>query len=87
MTALLLSIITTVCALGALIFRIETAAAPLDSYAFDTEKTSDDFRIAVGIRYGSSASTLHSITSPNGFIIGEAEITKTVHGFTPLYEI
>ena len=88
LTAFFLSALMTVCALGtAILFKIETAAAPLDSYKFNTEKTSDDFRIAVGIRYGSSAYPLHSITSPNGFIIGEAEITKTEHGFIPLYEI
>ena len=78
----------TVCALGtAILFKIETSAAPLDSYAFNTEKTSDDFRIAVGIRYGTSAYQLHSVTSPNGFIIGESGITRDKHTFTPLYEL
>lgn len=88
LTALFLSAIIAVGTLGAaILFKIETSAAPLDSYAFEGEKTSDDFRIAVGIRYGSSAYPLHSVTSPNGFIIGEAEITRSKHGFLPLYEI
>lgn len=71
----------------AIAFIIDASAAPLDKYAFDTVKTEEDFRIAVGIRYGSSAYPLHTITSPNGFVIGEAEITKTEHNFTPVYSI
>ena len=88
LTAFFLCSLITVSALGAaILFRIDTAAAPLDSYAFETEKTADDFRLAVGIRYGSSAYPLHSVTSPNGFVIGEAEVTRTNHAFVPLYEI
>ncbi len=68
-------------------FTVDAGASPLDSYKFDTTKTSDDFRLAVGIRYGSSAYPLHQITSPNGFIFGEAEITRTDHAYTPLYSI
>ena len=69
----------------ALAFTLGANAMPLDSYKFDTEKTSDDFRIAVGIRYGSSAYPHHLITSPNGFIFGESEITRTEHGFVPVW--
>ena len=69
----------------AIAFTLGANALPLDSYKFDTVKTSDDFRIAVGIRYGSSAYPHHMITSPNGFVFGEAEITKTEHGFTPIW--
>lgn len=88
LTAFFLASLITVSALGtAILFKIETSAAPLDSYAFNTEKTADDFRLAVGIRYGTSAYPLHSVTSPNGFIIGETDISKTEHGFTPLYEL
>lgn len=71
----------------ALVFILDTSAAPLDRYAFSTQKTSEDFRLAVGIRYGSSAYPLHSITSPNGFVFGEAEISRTVHSFAPLYTL
>ena len=71
----------------AIAFAIDASALPLESYKFSTEKTSDDFRLAVGIRYGSSAFPLHAITSPNGFVFGEAEITRTAHNFTPLYTI
>ena len=88
LTAFFLSTLITVGALGfAILFKIETSAAPLDSYSFNTEKTSDDFRIAVGIRYGSSAYPLHSVTSPNGFVVGEATITRADHDYLPLYEI
>ena len=88
LTAFFLASLLTVSILGtAILFKIETSAAPLDSYQFHTEKTADDFRLAVGIRYGSSAYPLHSVTSPNGFVIGEADISKTEHGFTPLYEL
>ena len=68
-------------------FTIGANALPLESYQFDTQKTSEDFRIAVGVRYGSSAYPHHMITSPNGFVFGEAEITRTEHGFTPLYSM
>lgn len=71
----------------AITFSIDVAALPLESYEFKTEKTSDDFRLAVGIRYGSSAFPLHQITSPNGFVFGEAEITRTEHNFSPIYSI
>ncbi len=71
----------------AIAFTLSTSALPLESYKFSTEKTADDFRLAVGIRYGSSAFPLHAITSPNGFVFGEAEITKTEHNFTPVYSI
>ncbi len=71
----------------AIAFIIDAEALPMDSYAFETIKTEEDFRVAVGIRYGSSAYPLHTITSPNGFVFGEAEITKTEHNFTPVYSI
>ena len=69
----------------AIAFTLGANALPLDSYKFDTVKTSDDFRIAVGIRYGSSAYPHHMITSPNGFVFGESKITKTDHSFSPLW--
>ena len=69
----------------AIAFTIGANALPLSSYKFDTEKTSDDFRLAVGIRYGSSAYPHHLITSPNGFVFGEAEISRTEHGFVPVW--
>jgi len=59
----------------------------MSSYAFDTIKTEEEFRVAVGVRYGSSAYPLHSMTSPYGFVFGEAEITRTEHNFIPLYTI
>ncbi len=71
----------------AIAFTIGAGARELDEYKFSTVKTSDDFRLAVGVRYGSSAYPLHDITSPNGFIFGEGEISRTEHGFTPLYSI
>ncbi|MGM9643139.1 MAG: SpoIID/LytB domain-containing protein [Eubacteriales bacterium] len=71
----------------AIVFTIGVHALPLDSYEFETVTTSDDFRIAVGIRYGSSASPLHSFTSPNGFVVGESQILKTERGYEPLYTI
>lgn len=71
----------------AIVFIIDTSAAPLERYAFNTVKTEEDFRIAVGIRYGSSAYPLHTITSPNGFVFGEAEISRTEHNFTPVYTL
>ncbi len=71
----------------AIAFTIGANATQLDEYKFDTEKTSHDFRLAVGIRYGSSAYALHNVTSPNGFVFGEAVITRTEHDFTPLYSI
>lgn len=71
----------------AIAFAIEASALPLESYQFSTVKTSEDFRLAVGIRYGSSAFPLHAVTSPNGFIFGEAEITRATHSFTPLYSV
>ena len=80
-----LAVVGAICAVISV--HIRTTAAPLDSYAFDTVKTSDDFRLAVGIRYGSSAYPLHGITSPNGFIIGEAKISRTDHAFVPLCSI
>ncbi len=71
----------------AIAFSVGASALPLESYEFSTEKTSDDFRLAVGIRYGSSAFPLHTITSPYGFVFGEAEITRTEHNFTPVYSV
>lgn len=71
----------------AIVFIIDASAAPLERYAFNTVKTEEDFRIAVGIRYGSSAYPLHTITSPNGFVFGEAEISRTEHNFTPVYTL
>ncbi len=71
----------------AIAFTIGANALPLEDYAFDTVKTSDDFRVAVGIRYGTSAYPLHTVTSPNGFIIGEAEISRTDHNYDPIYTI
>ena len=68
-------------------FVTEIKALPISSYAFSTVKTEEEFRVAVGVRYGSSAYPLHAITSPYGFVFGEAEITRTEHNFTPLYTI
>ena len=68
-------------------FFTEVKALPMSSYAFDTIKTEEEFRVAVGVRYGSSAYPLHSMTSPYGFVFGEAEITRTEHNFIPLYTI
>lgn len=68
-------------------FLTRVKALPLGYYAFDTVKTEEEYRIAVGVRYGSSAYPLHAITSPYGFVFGEAEISRTNHGFTPLYTI
>ena len=68
-------------------FFTEVKALPISSYAFKTTKTEEEFRVAVGVRYGSSAYPLHAITSPYGFVFGEAEITRTEHNFTPLYTI
>ncbi|MBQ4140054.1 MAG: SpoIID/LytB domain-containing protein [Clostridia bacterium] len=86
--ACMLSLVTLIGAVYvAMAFSLSTSALPLDSYKFSTEKTSQDFRIAVGIRYGTSAFPLHPITSPNGFVFGEAEISKTAHNFTPVYSI
>jgi stage II sporulation protein D len=68
-------------------FLTRVKALPLGYYAFDTVKTEEEYRIAVGVRYGSSAYPLHAITSPYGFVFGEAEISRTNHGFTPLYMI
>ena len=68
-------------------FFTEIKALPLNSYTFNTVKTSEDYRIAVGVRYGSSAYPLHTVTSPYGYIFGEAEISRTDHNFTPLYTI
>lgn len=68
-------------------FFTEVKALPMSSYAFDTIKTEEEFRVAVGVRYGSSAYPLHAMTSPYGFVFGEAEITRTEHNFTPLYTI
>ncbi len=62
-----------------------SAADALDAYAFDTVKTDDDFRLAIGIRYGSSAFPLHPLTTPYGYVVGEARVTRTNHAFTPLY--
>lgn len=71
----------------AIVFTIGAHALPLNSYEFKTVPTSDDFRIAVGVRYGSSVSPLHSFTSPNGFVVGEARILKEERAFEPLYTI
>jgi hypothetical protein len=68
-------------------FFTKVKALPLGYYAFDTVKTADDYRIAVGVRYGSSAYPLHTMTSPYGFVFGEAEISRTNHGFEPIYTI
>ncbi|MBR4062905.1 MAG: SpoIID/LytB domain-containing protein [Clostridia bacterium] len=68
-------------------FFTEVKALPMSSYAFDTIKTEEEFRVAVGVRYGSSAYPLHAMTSPYGFVFGEAEISRTEHNFTPLYTI
>ena len=68
-------------------FYTKVKALPLGYYAFDTVKTAEDYRIAVGVRYGSSAYPLHTMTSPYGFVFGEAEISRTNHGFEPIYTI
>lgn len=70
----------------AIAFVISASAADsLEAYAFDTVKTDDDFRLAIGIRYGSSAFPVHPLTTPYGYVVGEARVTRTDHDFTPLY--
>ncbi len=71
----------------AIAFTIGANAAALDEYKFSTQKTSHDYRLAVGIRYGSSAYPLHNVTSPYGFVFGEAEISRSEHNFKPIYSI
>jgi len=41
--------------------------------------------VAVALRWGSSAQISYDITSPYGFAVGEANVTRTARSFTPVY--
>lgn len=41
--------------------------------------------IAVALRWGTSSAVSYTVTCPNGFAVGEANVTRTARSFTALY--
>lgn len=63
----------------------ETAAPGPESYAFRSSAADRLFHVAVALRWGTSVTVSHEITSPYGFAVGEALITRTERAFTPVW--
>ena len=74
----------------AISFIISAFAADKDlsEYAMVSSVGARNFYISAGVRYGSSVSISHGISSPYGFIIGETVITNTPNrSFTPVFQL
>ncbi|MCQ2427814.1 MAG: hypothetical protein MJ137_05370 [Clostridia bacterium] len=72
----------------AISFIIDVSAEEnVASYGFASagKDRANGYYVAVALRWGSSAAVSYDITSPHGFAVGEANVTKTARGFTPVY--
>ena len=58
-----------------------------ESYAFASSLSNREFYVAVALRWGTSVTVSHEITSPYGFAVGEARITRTERSFTPVWQL
>lgn len=74
----------------AILFIISAFAADesLSRYAMTSSIDSRNLYVSAGVRYGSSVAVSHGISSPYGFVIGEAVITRSAdRSFTPIYQL
>ena len=64
------------------------AAEDLSGYAMTSSLSARTLYVSAGVRYGSSVSPSHTVTSPYGFIIGDACITRSQdRSFVPITSI
>jgi len=57
----------------------------LESLAFSSTRTSEEFYIAVSLKYGSSMKASYGVFSPFGFAVGEADVQKDSRRFDPVW--
>lgn len=62
-------------------------SSELSSYRIRSNVKTNPTYLAIGIRYGADAPFSVAMLSPYGFVVGEAEITRTERNFTPLYRL
>ncbi|MBO7377115.1 MAG: SpoIID/LytB domain-containing protein [Clostridia bacterium] len=59
--------------------------SPTESAAFASSASDREFYVAVALRWGTSVTVSHEITSQYGFAFGESLISKTERAFTPVW--